>query len=74
VYLSPRVIAYLDLPVQTAILQLLLTDSSTGLDIYRPYDPPRDVLASAPTGSGKTMAYVIPIVKAPLVFSNDSTY
>ena len=65
---------YLDLPVQTAILPLLLTNSSTESDIYRPYDPPRDVLASAPTGSGKTLAYVIPIVEARFMLSNYSTY
>ena len=67
--LSAGVITDLVLPVQTAILPLLLTNSSTESDIYGRYDIPRDVLASAPTGSGKTLAYVIPIVEARRMIS-----
>ncbi|GAA5827714.1 hypothetical protein JCM11251_001802 [Rhodosporidiobolus azoricus] len=51
--------------VQTAVLPLLLpshpsTLSSTAL--YPPH-PPRDLLVSAPTGSGKTLSYVVPLVE-----------
>lgn len=28
-----------------------------------PYNPPRDVCVSAPTGSGKSLAYVVPIIE-----------
>ncbi|EAU85306.2 ATP-dependent RNA helicase [Coprinopsis cinerea okayama7 len=49
--------------VQTAIVPHLLTGSSSGGGLYRPYDPPYDLCVSAPTGSGKTLAYVLPIVE-----------
>lgn len=52
-----------DLPVQTALLPLLLPSGPLKRSLYLPYDPPRDICVSAPTGSGKTLAYVLPIVE-----------
>lgn len=46
--------------VQTAVLPLLL---SNGRALYAPFDPPCDLCVSAPTGSGKTLSYVVPIVE-----------
>lgn len=50
------------LEVQMAVLPLLLP---VGIPrtLYSPFDPPRDLCVSAPTGSGKTLSYVIPIVE-----------
>ncbi|MTD86101.1 DEAD/DEAH box helicase, partial [Escherichia coli] len=31
--------------------------------MYLPYAPPRDLCISAPTSSGKTLAYVVPIIE-----------
>lgn len=44
-------------PVQTAVLPLLLRSAS------RPYLQPRDICVSAPTGSGKTLSYALPIIQ-----------
>ncbi|GAA6002747.1 uncharacterized protein JCM10292_002997 [Rhodotorula paludigena] len=49
--------------VQTAVLPLLLPPSSSPPALYSPFKPPRDVCVSAPTGSGKTLSYVVPIVE-----------
>ncbi|GAA5920077.1 hypothetical protein JCM1841_004080 [Sporobolomyces salmonicolor] len=50
--------------VQTAVVPLLLPPSSQPPALYAPFDPPRDICVSAPTGSGKTLSYVVPIVEA----------
>ena len=49
--------------VQAAVLPILLKDRK----LYSPKKPPRDICVSAPTGSGKTFGYVIPIVEVRLV-------
>lgn len=45
--------------VQKAVLPILLQQRA----LYLPLDPPRDICVSAPTGSGKTLGYVVPIVE-----------
>ncbi|GAA5973548.1 hypothetical protein JCM11641_007113 [Rhodosporidiobolus odoratus] len=50
--------------VQTATLPLLLpTPPNPFLTSLYPPHPLRDLLVSAPTGSGKTLSYVVPIVE-----------
>jgi hypothetical protein len=44
-------------PVQTAVLPLLLQSAQT------PFLQPRDICVSAPTGSGKTLSYALPIIQ-----------
>ncbi|SCZ94641.1 BZ3500_MvSof-1268-A1-R1_Chr12-3g04016 [Microbotryum saponariae] len=51
--------------VQTEVLPLLLPPGEPN-SLYSPFRPPRDVCVSAPTGSGKTLSYVIPIVEVSL--------
>ncbi|GAA6039952.1 hypothetical protein JCM8097_002637 [Rhodosporidiobolus ruineniae] len=48
--------------VQTATLPLLLPPFPSPA-LYTPFLPPRDLLVSAPTGSGKTLSYVVPVVE-----------
>ena len=44
-------------PVQAAVLPLLLQSAQ------RPFLQPRDICVSAPTGSGKTLSYALPIIQ-----------
>ena len=48
--------------VQTSVLPILLGAPSAS-QLYTPFAPPQDVCVSAPTGSGKTLSYVIPIIE-----------
>lgn len=57
---------YTNHKVQTALLPFLLPSKHHRRALYLPYDPPQDVCASAPTGSGKTLTYVVPIVEVSL--------
>lgn len=45
-------------PVQSAVLPILLKS------INFPFVTPRDICVSAPTGSGKTLSYAIPVIQA----------
>ncbi|XP_063600998.1 ATP-dependent RNA helicase DDX51-like [Penaeus indicus] len=47
-------------PVQTCVIPELLTSVSSISTRFRP----RDICVSAPTGSGKTLCYVLPIIQA----------
>ncbi|KAM0753774.1 DEAD-domain-containing protein [Meredithblackwellia eburnea MCA 4105] len=49
--------------VQTAVFPLLLNSECSHL-LYPTYAPPRDLCVSAPTGSGKTLSYVVPIAES----------
>ncbi|BGP19970.1 hypothetical protein JCM10213_006747 [Rhodosporidiobolus nylandii] len=49
--------------VQTAVLPLLLSPTASFSTTLYPPTPPRDLLVSAPTGSGKTLSYVVPVVE-----------
>ncbi|GAA5858660.1 hypothetical protein JCM8547_001410 [Rhodosporidiobolus lusitaniae] len=49
--------------VQTATIPLLLPPSPSPPPSLYPPTPPRDLLVSAPTGSGKTLSYVVPVVE-----------
>ncbi|MBW0483531.1 hypothetical protein O181_023246 [Austropuccinia psidii MF-1] len=56
------------LPVQIAVFSHLMpplsADTQTPLSsLYPVRSPPRDICVSAPTGSGKTLSYIIPIVE-----------
>ncbi|KAK9894068.1 P-loop containing nucleoside triphosphate hydrolase protein [Cystobasidium minutum MCA 4210] len=46
--------------VQSAVLPVLLENKK----LYTTRERPRDICVSAPTGSGKTLSYVIPVVEA----------
>lgn len=51
------------LTVQTSVLPILLGQANSNLLLYSPFSPPQDVCVSAPTGSGKTLSYVVPIIE-----------
>lgn len=51
--------------VQTAVLPILLP-AGVPSSLYSPFSPPQDICVSAPTGSGKTLSYVVPIVEVSL--------
>ncbi|KAF9448312.1 DEAD-domain-containing protein [Macrolepiota fuliginosa MF-IS2] len=49
--------------VQTSLLPFLIPSSNIQRQLYIPRQPPRDVCVSAPTGSGKTLSYILPIIE-----------
>ncbi|KAG5652764.1 hypothetical protein H0H81_003702 [Sphagnurus paluster] len=60
--------------VQTRLLPFLLPQDPFKKALYQPYDPPRDVCVSAPTGSGKTLSYVLPIIEASSLLAVRETF
>ncbi|KAG7332126.1 hypothetical protein KOW79_003960 [Hemibagrus wyckioides] len=51
-------------PVQAEVIPAVLESVNSGLLIGRGGYRPRDICVSAPTGSGKTLTFVIPVVQA----------
>ncbi|XP_062854692.1 ATP-dependent RNA helicase DDX51 [Trichomycterus rosablanca] len=51
-------------PVQAEVIPAILESVNSGLLIGRGGYRPRDMCVSAPTGSGKTLVFVIPVVQA----------
>lgn len=41
----------------------LLLPAGAPTYLYAPFSPPQDICVSAPTGSGKTLSYVVPIIE-----------
>lgn len=50
-------------PVQAVVIPAILESAQQGLLIGRGGYKPRDICVSAPTGSGKTLSFVIPIIQ-----------
>ncbi|XP_025971833.2 ATP-dependent RNA helicase DDX51 [Dromaius novaehollandiae] len=53
-------------PVQAEVIPAILQSASNGYLMGRGGYRPKDICVSAPTGSGKTLSFVIPIVQALL--------
>ncbi|XP_077691274.1 ATP-dependent RNA helicase DDX51 isoform X2 [Eretmochelys imbricata] len=53
-------------PVQGEVIPAILESASSGLLVGRGGCQPSDICVSAPTGSGKTLSFVIPVVQALL--------
>uniref|UniRef100_A0A7N6B517 ATP-dependent RNA helicase n=1 Tax=Anabas testudineus TaxID=64144 RepID=A0A7N6B517_ANATE len=51
-------------PVQAEVIPAILESTQQGLLIGRGGYKPRDICVSAPTGSGKTLSFVIPVIQA----------
>uniref|UniRef100_A0A6I8ND76 ATP-dependent RNA helicase n=1 Tax=Ornithorhynchus anatinus TaxID=9258 RepID=A0A6I8ND76_ORNAN len=50
-------------PVQAAVIPVVLESATHGFLVGRGGYRPRDICVSAPTGSGKTLSFVIPVVQ-----------
>lgn len=50
-------------PVQAEVIPAVLESVNSGLLIGRGGYRPRDICVSAPTGSGKTLVFVIPVIQ-----------
>ncbi|XP_030578168.1 ATP-dependent RNA helicase DDX51 isoform X2 [Archocentrus centrarchus] len=50
-------------PVQAEVIPVILESAQQGLLIGRAGYKPRDICVSAPTGSGKTLSFVVPIIQ-----------
>ncbi|XP_051812375.1 ATP-dependent RNA helicase DDX51 [Acanthochromis polyacanthus] len=50
-------------PVQAEVIPAILESAQQGLLIGRGGYKPRDICVSAPTGSGKTLSFVIPVIE-----------
>ncbi|XP_032657184.1 ATP-dependent RNA helicase DDX51 isoform X2 [Chelonoidis abingdonii] len=53
-------------PVQQEVIPAILESASSGFLVGRGGYQPSDICVSAPTGSGKTLSFVIPVVQALL--------
>ncbi|XP_027699966.1 ATP-dependent RNA helicase DDX51 isoform X1 [Vombatus ursinus] len=53
-------------PVQAAVIPALLESASHGFLVGRGGYQPSDICVSAPTGSGKTLSFVIPVIQVLL--------
>ncbi|XP_004690702.2 PREDICTED: ATP-dependent RNA helicase DDX51, partial [Condylura cristata] len=53
-------------PVQAAVIPVLLQTAASGFLVGRGGYRPSDLCVSAPTGSGKTLTFVLPVVQALL--------
>uniref|UniRef100_A0A452HDC8 ATP-dependent RNA helicase n=1 Tax=Gopherus agassizii TaxID=38772 RepID=A0A452HDC8_9SAUR len=53
-------------PVQREVIPAILESASSGFLVGRGGYQPSDICVSAPTGSGKTLSFVIPVVQALL--------
>uniref|UniRef100_A0A8C3F1F4 ATP-dependent RNA helicase n=1 Tax=Chrysemys picta bellii TaxID=8478 RepID=A0A8C3F1F4_CHRPI len=53
-------------PVQGEVIPAILENASSGFLVGRGGYQPSDICVSAPTGSGKTLSFVIPVVQALL--------
>ncbi|KAG8515031.1 ATP-dependent RNA helicase DDX51 [Galemys pyrenaicus] len=53
-------------PVQAAVIPVLLQTAASGFLVGRGGYRPSDICVSAPTGSGKTLTFVLPVVQALL--------
>ncbi|XP_038126436.1 ATP-dependent RNA helicase DDX51 [Cyprinodon tularosa] len=51
-------------PVQAEVIPAILDGAKHGLLMGRGGHRPRDICVSAPTGSGKTLSFVIPVIQA----------
>ncbi|RMC06021.1 hypothetical protein DUI87_17566 [Hirundo rustica rustica] len=56
-------------PVQAEVIPAILQSASNGFLLGRGGYRPKDICVSAPTGSGKTLSFVIPIVQVSKVFN-----
>ncbi|XP_071619046.1 ATP-dependent RNA helicase DDX51 isoform X3 [Heliangelus exortis] len=56
-------------PVQAEVIPAILQSASHGYLVGQGGHRPRDICVSAPTGSGKTLSFVIPIVQVSKVFN-----
>ncbi|XP_043834628.1 ATP-dependent RNA helicase DDX51 [Dromiciops gliroides] len=53
-------------PIQAAVIPALLESASHGFLVARGGYQPSDICVSAPTGSGKTLSFVIPVIQVLL--------
>lgn len=55
--------------VQAEVIPAILESTQQGLLIGRGGYKPRDICVSAPTGSGKTLSFVIPVIQVSFLLT-----